>query len=148
MRVSAFSIPPDVLNETFKTMTELAGYWNQELPLRIHSRDLDDGGTPQWHQDFARWLSGAVNQTDDRRWHQHPEPRVKATRAFRKLRKFSPREYEVVYRTAILSIPFPETVAWLNERAIRNNKPERYDTEGALLLLIGGVDKVAHWFSI
>jgi hypothetical protein len=146
--VATVSIPSEVLTETFKTMRELAGYWNEEVPLRIHSRDTDGGGAPQWHQDFARWLDGASNQTNDRRWAEHREPRVKATRAFRKLRKFAPREYEVVYRTAILGIPFPETIDWLNMRAIRNNKPERYDTDAALMLLIGGVDKAAHWFSI
>lgn len=146
--MSVSTIPSDVLADTFKTMRELAGYWNEELPLRLHSRDLDSGGAPAWHQDFARWLGGAVNQHDDRRWTQHREPRVKATRAFRKLRKYSPREYEVVYRTAILGIPFPETIEWLNTRAIKNNKDDRYDTEAALMLLIGGVDKVAHWFSI
>lgn len=146
--MSAVTIPTSVLMDTFKTMRELAGYWNEEVPLRMHSRDVSQGGTPEWHQDFARWLSGPVNQTDDRRWSQHKEPRVKATRAFRKLRKFSPREYEVVYRTAILGIPFNDTIDWLNARAIRNNKTDRYDTDAGLMLLIGGVDKVAHWFSI
>jgi hypothetical protein len=130
---------------TVQDMTVLSSYWNLELPLRIHSRALGEGGTPEWHQDFARWMGKA--ELGDRKWRESPEPRVKTTRAFRKLRKTAVREYEVVYRTAILRIPFSETVAWLNERAIRNNKPDRYTEEDALMLLICGVDKVANWFS-
>lgn len=141
------SIPRDVLMETFKTMHTLAGYWNEELPLRLHSRDLSEGGTPELHHEFAKWLGGA-NQFDDRKWRDRPEPRLKTTRAFRKLRKFAPREYEVVYRTAILNIPLAETTTWLNDRAERNNKTDRYDTDATLMLLICGVDKVANWFSI
>lgn len=140
------SIPTDVLMETFKTMAELASYWHEELPIRIHSRDVSEGGTPEWHRDFALWV-GRADQFDDRRWAQHPEPRVKTTRAFRKLRSRSPREYEVVYRTAILKIPFSDTVQWLNDRAIRHGHPDRYDVDAALMLLVCGVDKIATWFS-
>jgi hypothetical protein len=132
--------------ETVKNMELFSSYWNEELPLRIHSREISEGGTPEWHHDFARWL-GKADTFDDRRWRQNPEPRVKTTRAFRKLRKAAVREYEVVYRTAILRIPFPETVDWLNERAIKNNKTDRYTEEDALMLLVCGVDKIASWFS-
>lgn len=141
------TIPSDVLRDTFKTMYELASYWKDEAPSRIHSRDVSEGGTPEWHRDFERWMTGSVNQFNDRKWAENPEPRVKTTRAFRKLRQRSPREYEVVYRTAILGIPFPETVAWLNDRAIRGGHADRYDTDAALMLLICGVDKIATWFS-
>lgn len=141
------SIPPEVLRETLKTMAELASYWEREVPTKIHDRRVSDGGTPEWHRDFTRWLSGAADNFNDRKWAENPEPRVKTTRAFRKLRKRSPREYEVVYRTAILKIPFPETVQWLNDRAIRGGHPDRYDDEAALMLLICGVDKIAAWFS-
>lgn len=140
------AIPQAVLAETVRNMQLFASYWNEELPLRIHSREISEGGTPEWHQDFARWI-GKADVLNDRRWRQNPEPRVKTTRAFRKLRRVAVREYEVVYRTAILNIPFPETVDWLNERAIRNNKPDRYSEEDALMLLVCGIDKIASWFS-
>lgn len=140
------TIPEAVLRSTFKDMALFASYWNEEIPLRIHSRDTDDGGTPQWHSGFAMWLTRADVFRDDR-WRENPEPRVKTTRAFRKLRKFAPREYEVVYRTAILRIPIETTIVWLNDRAIKNDKPERYGLEETLLLLVSGVDKVANWFT-
>lgn len=141
------TIPQDVLRDTFRTMWELASYWEDELPTKIHSRDVSEGGTPEWGRDFYRWISGRVDQFDDRKWAENPEPRVKSTRAFRKLRQRSPREYEVVYRTAILKIPFEETVQWLNDRSIRNGHADRYTTDDALMLLICGVDKIATWFS-
>lgn len=141
------TIPHDVLRETFKTMNELASYWKDEVPTRIHSREVSEGGTPEWHRDFEKWVTGKGDEFNDQRWAANPEPRVKTTRAFRKLRRRSPREYEVVYRTAILGIPFSETVAWLNERAIRGGHADRYDEDAALMLLICGVDKIATWFS-
>lgn len=140
------SIPQGVVAQTLRDMALFAAYWNEEIPLRMHSREVSDAGTPEWHQDFRRWLTQA-DTFDDRRWRENPEPRVKTTRAFRKLRKQSVREYEVVYRTAILGIPFDETIAWLNERAIRNDKPDRYTHEDGLMLLVCGVDKIATWFS-
>lgn len=127
-------------------MATFASYWNEEIPVRLHSRETSDGGTPEWHREFANWLSRA-DDFNDKRWRENPEPRLKTTRAFRKLRKSNPREYEVVYRTAILQIPFSVTVEWLNVRAMANNKPDRYSEEDALMLLIVGVDKIATWFS-
>lgn len=139
------AIPEQVLRDTVRDMQLFAQYWNEEIPLRIHSREVSAGGTPEWHQDFARWLGKP--DVSDQRWRYNPDTRVKTTRAFRRLRKTAVREYEVVYRTAILCIPFNETVAWLNERAIRNQKSDRYTEEDALMLLVCGVDKIAHWFS-
>ncbi len=141
----SLAISEQVLRETVRDMQLFASYWNEEIPLRIHSRAISEGGTPQWHEDFSRWIGKA--DWGDQKWRHNPDTRVKTTRAFRKLRKTAVREYEVVYRTAILCIPFNETVEWLNERAIRNQKPDRYTEEDALMLLVCGIDKVAHWFS-
>lgn len=127
-------------------MMTFASYWKEELPLRVHSRETSAGGTPEWHHEFRRWILSA-DDFNDRRWRENPEPRVKTTRAFRKLRKFAPREYEVVYRTVILQIPFDATVTWLNERAERNGHADRYTHDDAMMLLVVGVDKIAHWFS-
>ena len=68
------------------------------------------------------------------------------TRAMRKLREKHPREYEVLYRTAILNITIESTTDWLNERAARNNKPERYTQKDTLLILLVAADKTAQWF--
>jgi hypothetical protein len=36
---------------------------NAEIPQRIHSRETDDGGNPQWHRAFELWLTDG-----DGRW--------------------------------------------------------------------------------
>ncbi len=133
------------LARTAEWIGQLASYWNDEVPLRIHSRDTADDGAPQWHYNFETWLLKA-DRTSDQAWKDHPEPRVRTTRAMRKLRERFPREYEVLYRTAILQIPVEVTTAWLNERAERNQKPERYTIRDTYLILIVGADKVASWW--
>jgi hypothetical protein len=125
-------------------MNEIAAYWKQEIPLRIHSRDTGDDGAPAWHAEFARWMFAPAS--NDRRWDDHHEPRVRTTRAMRKLREQHPREYEVLYRSAILQIPLTVTVNWLNDRAERNNKPERYTLRDTVMILMVAADKVACWW--
>lgn len=130
---------------TARWISELASYWNEEIPLRIHSRDVADDGAPQWGADFSLWLLRA-DVTKDDKWRERPEPRVRTTRAFRKLRERFPREYEVLYRTAILQIPVATTTEWLNARAERNAKPERYSMRDTLLILTVAADKVRSWW--
>lgn len=125
-------------------LSDLRSYWNAEVPLRVHSRETADDGSPQWSSDFALWLFRA--DLGDEKWRRNPEPRVRTTRAFRKLREKFPREYEVLYRTIILDIPIETTVEWLNERAVRNNKPERYSMRDTLLILFIAADKVHSWW--
>lgn len=138
-------IPEDSLKATAKWISELSSYWNEEVPMRVHSREISEDGAPQWSGDFAMWmLRGDANK--DEQWRNRPEPRVRTTRAFRKLRSAHPREYEVLYRTAILKIPIETTVEWLNQRAIRNNKPERYTMRDTLLILMVAADKVQSWW--
>jgi hypothetical protein len=84
--------------------------------------------------------------SNDARWRENFDPRLRVTRAMRKLREKHPREYEVLYRTAILQIPLDTTTHWLNERAIRNEKPERYTKKDTLLILRVAADKISGWF--
>jgi hypothetical protein len=58
------------------------------------------------------------------------------------VRKIAPREFDVLYLHIILRYTLDEIARLLTDRAIRNNKPERYDTTGTTLLLLSGIDKV------
>ena len=63
------AIPESVLRETAKWMVDFREYWHDELPQQIHSAELGEDGTPQWHPEFARWLG--VDYRDgrsDRKW--------------------------------------------------------------------------------
>lgn len=136
--------PSTDLQRLGEWLNEILWYWTAEVPIRIHSRDVALDGDPQWHADFARWMFAPIS--NDQYWRERYEPRVRMTRAMRKLREKYPREYEVLYRTAILQIPIATTTEWLNARAIRNDKPERYTANDTRLILIVAADKVAGWF--
>lgn len=137
-------IPAERLRWTARRMNDYAAYWNEEIPLRLHSRETDDGGAPQWHPDFARWLFRS--DVSDDKWRRNPEYRVRTTRAFRKLREKFPREYEVLYRTAILGISLNDTAQWMTYRAMRNHKPERYTPNDLLLFLFVATEKIDSWW--
>lgn len=127
--------------------------WREETPTRIHSREVDAGGAPDWHPEFARWIDrGAEEGGKDRHGRQirpritNPDLRLRTTRAFRKLRRKNAREYEVLYRTVVKRHTITETMDWLNERAIRNDKPERYSELEVQILLWSAVDKALRWW--
>jgi hypothetical protein len=141
------AIPENVLRETAQSMVDFRDYWQDEIPSQIHSGDISDDGAPQWHPDFQRWLGvDYYGPRSDRRWSENPEPRVRTTRAFRKLRKKAVREFEVCYRIIVLGEPIEETRQWLNDRAIRNGKTDRYGMQETLLLLVSGVQKMRAWW--
>ena len=134
-------------------MVDFRDYWHDELPTQIHSGDIGEDGAPAWHPDFARWLGVDYRgKRSDERWRDNPEPRVRTTRAFRKLRRKAVREFEVCYRIIILGDPIEGTRAWLNDRAERNaiplpsGKAEHYSLNDTMLLLVSGVGKMIAWW--
>lgn len=141
------TIPDDVLRDTARWMVDFRDYWHDELPQQLHTHEYNEGGTPEWHPDFTRWLGiDYYGNGSDRRWSDNPEPRIRTTRAFRKLRRKAVREYEVCYRIIILGEPIEETCEWLNARAIRNQKADRYGMLETMLLLVSGVQKMRGWW--
>lgn len=154
------AIPQEVLAKTAEWMVNFRDYWHDELPLQLHS-GVSEGGTPDWHPDFSRWLGVDFDRDGskkDRGWRENPEPRVRTTRAFRKLRKKAVREFEVCYRIVVLGERIENTCDWLNERAARNRIPfpdpprrwrgfdANYDLNDTLLLLVSGMGKLIQWF--
>jgi len=137
-------IPEERLHFTVTWLWKLRRYWEDEIPLRIHSRETDEGGTNQWHPEFARWLLRA--DLNDQRWRDNPDQRVRTTRAMRKLREKYPREYEVIYRIVVLDHTISQTQQWLNDRAEKHRKPERYSREAVLLYLLNGAEKTHSWW--
>ena len=74
------------------------------------------------------------------------DARLRTTRAFRKLRKVAPREFDALYLMCALGSSFEATRDALNQRAIRLDKPERYSPADLTLLIVSGVDKVRHYW--
>jgi hypothetical protein len=135
-----------VLAQTARHLAVYAADWQTEVPSRIHSGAVDAGGAPEWHPEFARWLTRTDrphDPRDDR--YRNPENRLRVTRAMRAIRRAAPREYEVVYRVMCLGDTVASTTRWLNERAIRGGHPERYRQKDTIAILVCGVSKIAAW---
>src|ERR1051326_8892070 len=106
-----------MLRDSEQLLRRFKAEFDREVPQRIHSRDTADDGTPQWHAEFARWLTAKESETN--RYITNPEHRLRTTRALRKLRKVSVRGFEVTWRV-MGGEQVDDTVRWLNDRALRN----------------------------
>jgi hypothetical protein len=145
----------DDLTEAAQWLAFFSDEWEEETPTQIHQRQFDDGGAPQWHPEFAAWLDG-TKKRDERR--------LRTTRAFRKLRRKAPREFDVLYCICKHKMTTPSSIhyeddenEWLNrrldavakaltERAIKIGAPERYNRDGVTVLMLSGLDKVKGWW--
>lgn len=150
----ALSIKKSDLQQTAQWLQFFADEWTGEVPLRVHGGGVDDGhglGGPAFHADFIRWLGpictcpACHRETQKRR---NSESRTRATRAFRKLRKVAPREFDVLYSICVLRNSINGTAEFLTSRAVRLDKPERYDRTSVILLAISGVDKLRSFYGM
>jgi hypothetical protein len=145
------TLPEEAARSMTKWVSFLTTHWKDEVPSRIHIRQIDSGGAPEWAPEFARYVDrgyeegGKYDSGARRRAPRNPELRLRTTRAFRKLRKNNIREFEVLYRTVVLGYSITDTADWLTQRAIRNNKPERYSPGGVKVLLYSAAHKVMTW---
>lgn len=121
--------------------------WHGEAPMRLHGRDTARDGSPEWHPDFSRWV-----EREDFEGNRKMNPkrvrdqRIRTTRAFRKLRKKAPREFDVLYCIVVHRMTLQELSEAMNVRAIRINKPERYSPTSVLILTVSAVDKMMGWW--
>jgi hypothetical protein len=142
---AGLGLPDAVLNSTSRWLAQFAAEWHSDIPMRIHSRETDRGGTPAYTHDFARWLTRS-DIPDAGSYRRNPESRMRVTRAFRALRKIAPREYEVLYRVMVLGESLRGCTEWLNARAIKGGHPERYVIKDTICIIVSGIDKMQHWY--
>lgn len=160
------AFPQSKIEETSHWIAEFREDWGMEAPTRIHAYGTDDGhglGGPPFHPEFSNWLGqicfcGRRANPDTgekacpslelqiRGRRQNSESRQRTTRAFRKLRKVAPREFDALYLMCALRASFWTTLTALNERAERLDKPERYSPDDLMILIVSGVDKVRAWW--
>lgn len=121
--------------------------WHGEVPIKIHGADTALDGSPQWHPDFSNWIEREEFEGNPEapRKRQHDQ-RIRTTRAFRKLRKKAPREFDVLYSIVVHRLSLEDLAEAMTERAIRLNKPERYTPAGILILTVSAVDKMIGWW--
>lgn len=137
----AVEIPP-IIQATFDEWLEIMrAEWHGEIPTKIHSRDLDQDGMPQWSPEFSQWIYADPNPR-----RLKDEHRLRTTRAMRKLRRKCIREFDVLYLMVAKKMSYAQVAEAMTERAIRFDKPERYDVEAIRILALSGLDKLARWW--
>ena len=133
-------LPGRVLETTQTRLLQYAREYHGEVPVRLHTRELDRGGAPNWHAGFSAWLAGVRPHMDGSK-----VDKARVARAMRILRKTCPREADVVYRALVLGHGPEEIQAWLNDRASAGGHPERFSLKDAVVLIVSGIDKIATW---
>lgn len=134
--------PEETMRQTAFWAAWFAADWRQEVPVRIHSGSISPDGSPEWHPDFAKWIS-----RDERPGKRTDAQGLRTTKVMRRLRRAAVREYEVLYRVLVLNERLCETTKWLNARAERNSIPypkhrpdgPHYVEKDTLALVIAGV---------
>jgi hypothetical protein len=136
-----------------------------EAPNRIHSRDVDGGGSPEWHPHFERWLADSgvcfcpVPTEEDSRAHRYPCSYIHARlqmptnrahprrlkRAFRQLRDIDPAAYDIVWLLIGRRMSWPDVIAKINDERTRRGQGVYADHELAALA-IGGVSLLSAAF--
>jgi hypothetical protein len=150
----ALTIAPAELQQTAQWLQFFADEWMDEIPLRIHAGGVDDGhglGGRAFHADFIRWLGPictcpACHQQERRG--RNSDSKTRTTKAFRKLRKVAPREFDVLYSLCVLRNSLNGTADFLTTRAVRLDKPERYDRTAVIILAVSGVDKLRSYYGV
>lgn len=138
-----------------------------EAPMRIHSRDVDNGGAPELHPELVRWIgvicdcgreaicvAGCWFAKDKALGHlPECEPACRAPnrfrasshrnhpnrmkRALRQVRKLNPKAYDFVYLVVALHYTFEQAVAKINADEIARGRAPKSDAEFAVLWVSG-----------
>lgn len=124
-----------------------------EAPSRIHTRETDAGGTPEWHPSFERWIdAGEACVVATCRDTRHLNPDRQAThfrepdhrmhpqrlkRALRQLRRLAPREYDAMYLMIALGYTWHDAREKLNADNLGRGKPEYTEAEFLVLTVAG-----------
>jgi hypothetical protein len=127
--------PAEALSEALHWAQFFGDEWAHEFPEAV---------APSWPKDFAAMLAVGNGPPTS--------ASLRTSHVMRKLRRVSPRGYEILLRTMIHGESLSDTTAWLNERAIRNKIPlpagrgENYSLKDTVAMFIAAVDFVRTYF--
>lgn len=119
-----------------------------EAPLRIHSRDVDAGGAPEWHPAFERWI--------DAEWHEDPRPArfresnhrmhpARMKRALRQLRRLDAKAHEAINLMAVHGYSWAAAREKMNEDNLRRGDPPYSEVDFLCLTISGTSLFLAGW---
>ena len=153
------SIPKTELHRAAFWLQSLGEDWRGDIPMRVHEKSTTTEGTLSFSPEFVGYIGyleckmpdcpecrkQRAQQKNAEGW-RNPEARRRATRAFRKLRRVAPREFDALYLYCINRMTITEIARALNQRAMRIKKEDRYDSVAVFLLLFSGIDKVVKFW--
>lgn len=154
----------EVLN-TQRWLTRLGSDYRGEVPSRIHDtkpgQHFGLGSSPPFAPEFISYI-GKLNCKDpncrgcredlpiylegEEYRAKHSDQRTRVTRAFRKLRRAAPLEFDVLYLAVMHGLPAAEIAEKLTSRAASRGFDETYDITSVTILAVAGVDKVQAWY--
>jgi len=141
--------------------------WRGEVPIRIHEAGFKQawglGSAPPFSRDFDRYIgyiecnqpncSSCLRRRKGERipidgdgyYDYDQDHRTRMKRAFHKVRKHAPLEFDVLYLAVMHGLSIEQIADRLTERAIRGGHPERYGVSDVALLALLGIDKARRW---
>lgn len=143
--------PEDVLRNASQWLRELTTTWSEEVPIQLHSSDLDEGGGPKYHPSFKNYIErdcrkpGCFNLQCSH-GQDRPDPRKRTHKALGKLRRWAPREFDALWMIVARNMSVREVARALTERSLRLGKPERYSEQDVLVLVVSGIHKIESWW--
>lgn len=140
MATDSAQIPAAVWKQAQLWLEVFIADWHGEVPLKLHTAQLGEGGTPDLSPEFARYLYAGERNP------RNSEDRLRTTRAFRRLRRKAPREFDVLYLMVAHRQGACAVAKQMTERAIRLEKPERYSCDDTRVLMLSALDKVVKWW--
>jgi len=157
-------VTEDEVRKTQHWLGQWAKDYRGEIPTRIHAsghgQHFGLGASPPFAPEFVNYI-GRLNCKDphckkcledlpvylegEEYRARHSDERTRVTRAFRKLRRAAPLEFDVLYLAVMHGLDISQIATSLTTRAEKGGHPERYDIAAVTLLAVSGVDKVAAW---
>lgn len=143
-------------------LSNLGAEWKAEVPRRLHESSHNNhyglGFSPPFAPEFIGYIGhlkcAQVGCRECQEEHQktplvnrhHTESRTRTTKAFRKLRKAAPVEFDVLFMAVMHNQTVTSITAKLNERAKSRGIEDRYTQEDVAILALSGYDKLKMWW--
>lgn len=149
---------------TRRWLTQFARDWVGETPIRIHKREYDGLG-PSFSDEFIGYIGELlcsvptcviclerrkqpkqmIASEDYKRLHRS-QSRTRTTKAFRKLRKIAPLEFDVLRMIVMHGLSLEQVAQRLTDRAASRGLDETYDVRDVTILAVSGTGKLSDWY--
>lgn len=133
-----------------------------EVPMRIHESGMGQafglGSAPPFAPEFMGYIGEleckiegceeciAKRKRDSDPRSKNRQNRTRTTRAFRKLRRFAPREFDACYMAIVHRQTLAQIAEGMTTRSYARGFDEDYDSGGVLILIVSGMDKLTRWY--